>query len=119
MQKVGKSFSVIGERAARLRASLAKVTRRLAALTVAALGAAAAITAVARSGAAAVDAAAKTAEGLGLSIEEFSRLRFVATQAGVAATQFGSALNALNTRVAEATKKSADLGAQLGLHPEQ
>ena len=118
-KKAADSLSAIGQQATRLRASLATVARRMTLLTTAALGAAAAIAAVARSGARAVDQAAKTAEGLGLSIEQYSRLEFVASQAGVSTEQFGSALNSLNTKVAAATKVQTKLGDQIGLHPEQ
>ena len=96
-----------------------RVARRLALITAGALAASAALIAVARSGAAAADSAAKSAEGLALSITEYTRLKFAAEQSGVGVARFEGAISSLNSRIAEAVKKQTQLGTQLGLHPEQ
>lgn len=116
-KRLGDTWRSLKRRGVQLASGLATVARRLTVVTAAALGAAAALTAVARSGAKAVDAAAKTAEGLGLTIEEYTRLRFVAGQAGVSGEKFANILNALNVRLAEAAKGQGDLNDQLGLQP--
>ena len=118
-QRVGDSFRTLGKRAEEVGSVIATVTRRMALLATAATGAAAALAAVARSGAKAADAAAKSAEGLGLTVEQYTALKFAAAQSGVSVGQFESALGALNTRVAAAAAASSNLNSELGLHPEQ
>jgi hypothetical protein len=118
-KRLGDSFRTIRRRGTELVSVLRTVTRRMTLLATAALGAAAAITAVARSGAAAADQAAKTAEGLGLSIEQYTGLKFAATQSGLKIEQFETALSSLNAKVAEAAKGQRGLNDQLGLQPER
>ena len=115
--RVGRSFRTLRRGGSRLVSVLGRIVRRMGLLAAAAAGAAAAVAAVARSGAAVADQAAKTAEGLNLTIEELTRLRFAATQSGLTVEQFETALNFLNTKVADATKKLAAQGDQLGTQP--
>ena len=122
-RRLGRTWRDTAAEAKKFGTELATMGRRAAiaatAVTGAVLAATAAATALARSGAQAADTAAKTAEGLGLTVGEYGRLEFAAGQAGLASTQFGAGLNALNTKVAAALKGTTALTDNLGLHPER
>ena len=118
-KRLGDMFRTTVRRGREFGAWLVRIGRRLAVATAGALAFAAAIIAVARSGAKAADAAAKSAAGLNLTIEQYTALKFAATQSGLKVEQFETALNSLNTKVADAAKVSQKLNNQLGLHPEQ
>jgi inosine/xanthosine triphosphate pyrophosphatase family protein len=56
----------------------------------------------------AADAAGKTAEGLGLTVEQYTALKFVAEDGGIAMTDLGNAMGKLSRRAAEANKGSKE-----------
>jgi hypothetical protein len=56
----------------------------------------------------AADAAAKTAEGLGLTVEQYTALKFVADEGGIAMTELGNAMGKLSRRATEASKGSKE-----------
>jgi hypothetical protein len=67
-----------------------------------------AVRAVTTDFAANADAAAKTAEGLGLTVEQYTALKFVAEDGGIAMTELGNAMGKLSRRAAEASRGSKE-----------
>lgn len=56
----------------------------------------------------AADATGKTAEGLGITVEQLSALKFVAASGGIEITQLGNAMGKLSRRASEAAKGSKE-----------
>lgn len=100
--KLSKDLGAVGDSFRKLGGSLATVGKRLGIAGAAAVGAAAGVVALAKSGTDLADSANKQAQALGLAIDEYGRLSFAASQSGVDAGTFGTAITRLNQEVAKA-----------------
>ena len=100
--KLSKDLSALGGAFKNLGGSLATVGKRLGIAGVAAAGAAAGVVALAKSGTDLADSANKQAQALGLAIDEYGRLSFAASQSGVDAGTFGTAITRLNQEIGKA-----------------
>lgn len=100
--KLSKDLGALGGAFKNLGGSLATVGKRLGIAGAAAVGAAAGVVALAKSGTDLADAANKQAQALGLAIDEYGRLSFAASQSGVDAGTFGTAITRLNQEIGKA-----------------
>jgi hypothetical protein len=101
LDKLGGSAKLLGKRLAKAGKEAAKFGSWLAAGFAAA---GAALFGLVRSSAGVADQLAKTADRLGVGIEELQRMRFAAEKAGVAQNTFDTALQRFTRRSAEAAK---------------
>jgi hypothetical protein len=100
--KLSKDLGALGGAFKNLGGSLATVGKRLGIAGAAAVGAAAGVVALAKSGTDLADSANKQAQALGLAIDEYGRLSFAASQSGVDAGTFGTAITRLNQEIGKA-----------------
>jgi hypothetical protein len=100
--RVGGEFRNFQGAAGEVGAATGRVALRAGALSAAVIGAGAGLVAFTSSATNAADEAGKTAESLGLTIEEFGRLSFAARQSGIEESQFASGIGRLNVLIGEA-----------------
>lgn len=117
-RRVRTSFRNLRASGANFASSLGRIVTRAAGAAAAIAGAGAALIAFTRSGTQAVDEAGKTADAVGLTIEQFTRLQFAAEQAGVSQEQLRTSLTRLNRSITDAqdgTGRAADAFSRLGV----
>jgi hypothetical protein len=102
---VSKGFDTIAREAQ-------KFSRNIILVGAAVAGAAAAIFGLSKASADLVDQQFDAAKALGLTLQEYGRLRFAFEQSGASAEQFGTTMNRLNVRINEAAQGTG-LGAEL------
>lgn len=134
MGKVRKAFRSMGRAAARagqkIRASLDSAIKRMGGMRNVALAGAAGIAAAAvatfkfvDSQTANIDTLNKTAQSIGINIEEYQRLRFAASQSGVDLGTLDKGIKTLNNNLLDMSKgggkKSRDALDDLGLSLDQ
>jgi len=110
LNSIKKSVRGVGDGFKAIGGAFSQFTKTASIAVGAATATGAALFGLAKAGSAAADAAGKTAQQLGLTVREFGRLEFAATQGGVSTEEFQSGLIRLNKTIADA-RQGVGLGA--------
>jgi hypothetical protein len=96
-------FAAVGRSTVNVGTAFRNAAIRTTAIVGAVTVAAGSLVLFTKSAADAADQAGKTAQSLGLTVEQFGRLKFAANQSGLDDSQFGRAISQINELVGEAT----------------